>query len=300
MKRILITGATSWIGSEVEARLATFPGMYEVERVSLRGEAWKERSWEGFDSVLHTAGVASSSASGVKAEAEYHRTNVELAADAAAKAKADGVPHFALMSSIYVYVDGSTEREAITAETIPAPATVYGRSKLEAERLVSALAGTGFEVAVIRSPMVYGPGCSGNFALLAKLARLAPVFPDVNNGRSMIYSRSLAELVRLLVEDGRGDLFLPQDAKPARTSELVHLLAEVQGRRIHLSRALGSAARAAARLGGSFGRLFGDLFYAPEASECGYSYRVATLEEAVRASVREKEAVARLSERGFE
>ena len=47
MKRILITGATSWIGSEVEAHLAAFPGGYGVERVSLRGDAWKERSWEG-------------------------------------------------------------------------------------------------------------------------------------------------------------------------------------------------------------------------------------------------------------
>ena len=57
MKRILITGATSWIGSEVEAHLAAFPGMYGVERVSLRGDAWKDRSWEGFDSVVHLAAV---------------------------------------------------------------------------------------------------------------------------------------------------------------------------------------------------------------------------------------------------
>lgn len=288
MKRILITGATSWIGSEVEAHLATFPGMYEVERVSLRGDAWKERSWEGFDSVLHLAGIASSSASGAKAETEYRRANVELTVDAAAKAKADGVPHFVLMSSIYVYVDGSTEREAIAADTVPHPETVYGRSKLAAETAATSLAGPGFEVAVLRSPLVYGPGCSGNFELLAKLARVAPVFPDVDNERSMLYSRSLAELVRLLVEDGRGGLFLPQDADHVRTSELVRLLAEAQGRGIHLSRALGAAAGAAARLGGPFGRLFGNLSYALDASECGNEYRVATLEEAVGKSIEER------------
>lgn len=285
MKRILITGATSWIGSEVEAHLAAFPGGYGVERVSLRGDAWKERSWEGFDSVLHAAGIASSSASGAKAELEYRRANVELAADAAAKAKADGVPHFVLMSSIYVYIDGSTEHEAITADTVPHPETVYGRSKLAAERAVAPLSGPEFEVAVVRSPLVYGSGCSGNFALLAKLARVAPVFPDVDNVRSMLYSRNLAELVRLLAEDGRGGLFLPQDADHVRTSELVRLLAEAQGRGIHLSRALGGPIRYAASLGGPFGRLFGDLFYALEASECGYDYRVSEIEESVSMSV---------------
>lgn len=285
MKRVLITGATSWIGSEVAAHLATFPGRYEVERVSLRGGAWEERSWEGFDSVLHLAGIASSSASGAKAEAEYRRANVELAADAAAKAKADGVPHFVLMSSIYVYVDGSTEREAIAADTVPRPGTVYGRSKLEAERAVAPLAGTGFEVAVVRSPLVYGPGCSGNFALLAKLARVSPVFPDVDNARSMIFSRNLAELVRLLVEERGGGTFLPQDAEHVRTSELVRLLAEAQGRRVRLSRALGAAAGAAARRGGPFGRLFGNLSYTLDASECEYRYRISPLERSINVFV---------------
>lgn len=285
MKRILITGATSWIGSEVEAHLAAFPGRYGVERVSLRGDAWKERSWEGFDSVLHLAGISSSSASGAKAEAEYRRANVELAADVAAKAKADGVPHFILMSSIYVYVDGSTEREAITADTVPHPATVYGRSKLGAERAIAAMTTDGFKVAAIRSPLVYGPGCSGNFALLARLARVSPAFPDVDNARSMICSKNLAELVRLLVEERGGGTFLPQDAERMRTSELVRLLAEAQGRRIRLSRALGAAAGAAARLGGPFGRLFGDLSYTLEASECGYEYRMATLAEAMNISI---------------
>lgn len=36
MKRILITGKTSWIGNELERRLAAFNDEYEVTRVSLR------------------------------------------------------------------------------------------------------------------------------------------------------------------------------------------------------------------------------------------------------------------------
>lgn len=101
----------------------------------------------------------------------------------------------------------------------------------------------------------------------------------------MLYSRSLAELVRLLVEEGRGGLFLPQDAEHVRTSEMVRLLAEAQGAASRLSRALGAAVGPLARVSPIFGKLFGGARYSLEASECGLDYRVANLEEAVRMSV---------------
>ena len=167
--------------------------------------------------------------------------------------------------------------------------TFYGKSKLAAERALEPLAGYDFAIAVLRAPLVYGRGCEkGNFPRLAKFARVSPVFPDVSNRRSMVYSRNLAEIVRLLVEDGRGGLFLPQDAEHVRTSELVRLLAEAQGRHVHLSRALGEIVEPIARTSLTLGKLFGNARYSLEASECGYDYRVATLEEAVRASVGQK------------
>lgn len=286
MKRILITGATSWIGSEVEAHLAAFPGRYGVERVSLRGDAWKERSWEGFDSVLHAAAVVHEGEKAGDMGGLYDEVNVALTREAALKAKADGVPHFAFLSSFSVYGAEEGGVEEVGADTEARPSTFYGKSKLAAERALEPLAEPGFAIAVLRAPLVYGPGCGkGNFPRLAKLARVSPVFPDVGNKRSMLYSRSLAELVRLLAEDGRGGLFLPQDAEHVGTSELVRLLAEAQGRGIRLSRALGAAVGPLARVNSTFGKLFGNARYALEASECGYDYRVAGLEEAVRASI---------------
>ncbi|WP_101723333.1 NAD-dependent epimerase/dehydratase family protein [Eggerthella timonensis] len=286
MKRILITGATSWIGSEVEAHLATFPGRYVVERVSLRGDAWRERSWEGFDSVLHLAAVVHEGEKAGDMGGLYDEVNVALTSSAALKAKVEGVPHFVFLSSFSVYGAEEGGVEEVGLATEPRPATFYGKSKLAAERALEPLAGDGFAISVVRAPLVYGTGCEkGNFPRLAKLARVVPVFPDVDNVRSMLYSRSLAELVRLLAEDGRGGLFLPQDADHVNTSELVRLLAEAQGRRVHLSRALGAIAAPLASASPTLGKLFGDARYALEASECGYGYRVATLEEAVRASV---------------
>lgn len=286
MKRILITGATSWIGSEVAAHLAAFPGMYGAERVSLRGEGWKERSWEGFDSVLHLAAVVHEGEKAGDMGGLYDEVNVELTRQAALKAKSEGVPHFCFLSSFSVYGAEEGGVEEVGADTETKPSTLYGKSKLAAERAIEPLAGDGFAIAVVRAPLVYGPRCEkGNFPRLAKLARVSPIFPDVDNRRSMLYSRSLAELVRLLAEDVRGGLFLPQDAEHVSTSEMVRLLAEAQGRRIHLSRTLGAAVGPLARTSPTFGKLFGNARYALEASECGLDYRVATLEEAVRASV---------------
>ena len=258
--------------------------MYEVKRVSLRGNEWRDHSWEGFDSVLHTAAVVHEGEKAGNMGGLYDEVNVTLARDAALKAKSEGVPHFCFLSSFSVYGAEEGGVEEVGLDTEPNPSTFYGKSKLAAERALEPLADDNFVIAVLRAPLVYGLGCEkGNFPRLVKLARISPVFPDVENRRSMIYSRNLAELVRLLAEAGRGGLFLPQDAEHVRTSEMVRLLAEAQGRHIRLSRALGAAVGPLVRVNPVFGKLFGSARYALEASECGCGYRVAGLEEAVRA-----------------
>lgn len=288
MRRILITGATSWIGSEVEAHLATFPGRYGVERVSLRGDAWKERSWEGFDSILH---LAAASLEGPRALEQCLLVNRDLTVEVANKAKTEGVRQLIFTSTMHVYGAGSLEStsEPITFETEPRPANPYGISKLEGERALTDLAEDGFGIAILRPPLVYGPGCCGNFALLAKLARIAPIFPEVDNKRSMIFSRNLAELIRLIAEDGRTGLFLPQDQEAVRTSDLVALLASEQGSPIRLSKSLAPAARVATRYSSKARKMFGSSWYHPKASECGLNYRPYSLKESVRAVLGDSE-----------
>ena len=290
MKRILITGATSWIGSEVEAHLAAFPGRYGVERVSLRGDAWKERSWEGFDSVLHLAAL---SLVGPAALEQCLSVNRDLTVEVAKKARAEGVSQLIFTSTMHVYGTGSpgSVSEPITLETEPSPISPYGMSKLEGERALAVFAEDGLGVATLRPPLVYGPGCCGNFALLAKLARTIPVFPEVDNRRSMIFSRNLAELIRLIVEDGRTGLFLPQDQEPIRTSDLVALLATAQGSRVRLSKSLAPTARAAARYNEKARKMFGNSWYRPDASDCGLNYRPYSLGASIQITLGNSEGV---------
>ena len=57
MKKILITGAGSYIGGSVEGYLARWPEDYQVDTLSVRGEEWKNTSFQGYDAVLHVAGI---------------------------------------------------------------------------------------------------------------------------------------------------------------------------------------------------------------------------------------------------
>src|SRR5436853_7863528 len=99
------------------------------------------------------------------------------------------------MSSIKVNGEETTGR-SFAADDRPAPHDPYGISKHEAEQALGRIgAETGLEVAIVRSPLVYGPGVGGNFIRLLKLvARGLPLpFGAVSNRRSMIYNRNLAD-----------------------------------------------------------------------------------------------------------
>jgi UDP-glucose 4-epimerase len=133
----------------------------------------------------------------------------------------------------------------IGADTRPAPATAYGRSKLAAETDLGALAGDDFRVAVLRPPMIYGPGCRGNYPRLSVLIQSLPLFPRVNNERSMLYVDTLCAFMEALLESGEGGLYFPQNREYVSTSELAEQIALAHGRRLWRPRGGGPAARRA-------------------------------------------------------
>ena len=60
MRKILIAGAGSYIGTSVEKWLnhPQFSGMYQVDTVDMRGDEWRKRNFSGYDTVFHVAGIA--------------------------------------------------------------------------------------------------------------------------------------------------------------------------------------------------------------------------------------------------
>lgn len=231
MKKILITGKNSYVGNSFEKWLENYPGKYEVDKISLRDESWKEHDFSVYDSVLHVAGIAHRKET-KENEQLYYKVNRDLAYEVAEKAKSEGVPHFIFLSSMSVY---GMDTGVIDQNTIPNPKSNYGKSKLQAEEMIDSLKDESFKVATLRPPMIYGKGCKGNYPRLAKLALKTPIFPDIENRRSMIYVDNLSELIRKVVDNNRDGIYCPQNKEYVCTSELVNLIAQFHKKRIYLT-----------------------------------------------------------------
>ena len=194
--RILITGLHSYTGSIIREHLSSWPTQYHVETISLRGDSWRSESFGGFDTIIHTAGIAHDSTKSSDKD-DYYRINSELAFEAARKAMNDGAKQFVFMSSSIVYGKSAPigKTKIITRDTPINPESYYGDSKVRAEDMLQSLEGENFRVCILRCPMIYGKGCKGNYRVLSKIATRLPFFPKIHNTRSMIYAKNFAEFI---------------------------------------------------------------------------------------------------------
>ena len=58
MKHILITGANSFVGTNIENWLMKEPKNFIVDTVDTMNEAWKKADYTKYDAVIHVAGIA--------------------------------------------------------------------------------------------------------------------------------------------------------------------------------------------------------------------------------------------------
>lgn len=237
MKKILITGANSYIGTSFENWLKKWLDKYKVDTVDMKDKAWREKSFSGYDAVFHVAGIAHVSTD-PKMEDLYYKVNRDLTIETAKKAKDDGVKQFIFMSSIIVYGDSShiNQKRIIDKNTIPSPSNFYGKSKLQAEEGILPLQDDNFNVAILRPPMIFGKDSKGNYPKLSKMAQKLSIFPNINNERSMLYIDNLCEFIRLMIDNEERGIFFPQNKEYVRTSELVKLIAEAHGKNIILTK----------------------------------------------------------------
>ena len=286
MKKILITGANSFIGISFETYLREhFVGEYIVDTVDMIDGSWREKDFSGYDSVFHVAGIAHSDSGKISDEKEklYYAVNTDLTVETAKKAKADGVKQFVFMSSAIVYGESAPigKNRVITKDTPTSPENCYGDSKVQAENGIRPLNDDSFKVVILRPPMIYGKGSKGNYPLLAKLALKTPIFPDVKNQRSMLYVGNLCEFVRLMVENEESGIFWPQNAEYSNTGEMVKMIAAAHGKKLTLVKGFGWALKLMSHLTCLVNKAFGNLCYAKELSEYKTDYRVKSLKDSV-------------------
>lgn len=285
MKKILITGAGSYIGTQVKAYLERFPEGYAVWEQNMHGDAWKNTSFRGYDVILHTAGIVHRE--NTKHDPAfwelYARVNRDLPVAVAEKAKAEGVGQFLFLStqSVYGLTAPLGKPAFITKDTPLRPVDHYGKSKAEAEAKLLPMTEESFRVAVLRPPIVYGRGCKGNYRALQSFAGKLPFFPLVENQRSMIYMENLAELIRQLIDDEAAGIFCPQNDEYTNTSRMVAAIARARGRHMVLVGGFTWALKLLGRLVPAVNKAFGSLCYDRSLSAYGGGYCVKTLPESI-------------------
>lgn len=277
MKKILITGANSYVGTSLEKWLENFPTSYLTTSISVRNDSWAEKDFSAYDVVLHVAGIAHIKETKENA-ALYYKVNRDLAYEVAQKAKAEGVKQFIFLSSMSVY---GLETGVIKKDTPLNPKSNYGRSKLQAEDLIKTLNDDLFNVAILRPPMVYGEGCKGNYTRLAGLALKTPIFPHIDNKRSMIYIENLSAFIKILIDDCKSGLFLPQNNEYVNTSEMVRSIAEAHGKRLRRTKVFNPLLRMLKT--SMVNKVFGDLVYDKTLSSY-HTYEPISLEESIKLS----------------
>ena len=159
MKRVLITGAQSYIGDAFAAWVhAHYAEQISVQIVDMRSNDWKNTCFSQFDAVFHVAGIAHADVGRATSQQQqlYYAVNRDLAVETARMAKTQGVRQFIFMSSMIVYGNSAPagKTRVITTDTEPAPANFYADSKWQAEEALRKLCDDTFDVAILRPPMI--------------------------------------------------------------------------------------------------------------------------------------------------
>lgn len=285
MKKILITGANSYIGTSLEKYLSQWPKDYQIDTIDMVDGSWKNKDFSSYDVVFHVAGIAHSDTGKISKEKEklYRSVNTDLTIETAKKAKSEGVKQFIFMSSAIVYGNSAPigKKKIITKDTVPSPANAYGDSKLQAEKGIIPLMDDKFKVVVLRPPMIYGEGCKGNFQTLIKFAKKLKFFPYVKNERSMLYIVNLVEFVRLMIVNEENGIFWPQNNEYSNTSELVKQIGATIGKRIILVKGCCWLIRFISLFTGIVNKAFGNLTYSKEISKYRESYGIVSTSESI-------------------
>jgi nucleoside-diphosphate-sugar epimerase len=282
-KRVLLTGATGFVGRAVQQRIvadayydltvavrcmvAVPSTVRAVQVADLTAHTDWSEALQDVDVVIHCAARAHVLVEdAVDPLIEFRKTNVDGALVLAQQALAAGVKRFVFISSIGVN-GASTELAPFTENSFPAPHAPYAVSKLEAELALQKLcAESAMELVSIRPPLVYAAHAPGNFARLLKLVRFGLPLPFslVRNQRSMVALENLVDFVLCCAVHpaAANQTFLIADNQPVSTPQMLRYLSAGMGKHLLLLPVPVSLMRVAAKLVGRkalFDQLCGSL-----------------------------------------
>lgn len=288
--KVLVTGASGFVGRALVRRLGDMAGVHVVAAVRRPGAVslgggpsttvmcvgaespLDQVDWSsalgGVDGVVHLAArVHMLHDESADPLAACRAANVAGTLNLARQCVQAGVKRFIFLSSIKVNGEATRPGQRFAEWDAPAPRDAYAISKLEAEQGLHELsAPSGMEVVIIRPPLVYGRGVKANFAALVRGVQCGWPLPlgAICNQRSLVALDNLVDLIAVcLVHPGAAnETFLVSDGQDLSTPDLIRGIAHAVGAKPRLLRVPVWALRAVASLLGkrdAMQRLCGDL-----------------------------------------
>lgn len=288
--KIVITGKDSYIGNSFQHFAQAQDEHWFITQLNVTDDTWENFNFSEYDAVVHVAAIVHRK--DVTDWALYKRVNTDLAVRIAEKAKAQGVKRFVFLSTMAVYGKEKTlcvRRSVINESTEEAPLSMYGKSKHMAEVHLRELEDEHFQVAIVRPPNVYGPGCKGGYiSTYKRIVAKLPVIPKAYTAlkQSIIYIDNLSCLLFLLIKQGKSGMFMPQDGLAPSAVELMQMICATLGRKKRTCALVGSLIYPLSFLPMVI-KGYGGISYRQELSEIeGIDYRLYTVQEGLERTLR--------------
>ena len=242
IKKVLITGATGFVGKRLLNKLSSIgyqlrvisrnpiPGI-ETVIVDLKGSNIPSEALSGIDIVFHLAGIAHDLHKEPSMKSLYYAINVDSTIQLAELSIRNNVKHFVFVSSVKAG-GSSIAGQCMTEEKQGEPKGIYGETKREAElKLLKITSKTHMHVSIVRPSLVYGPNVKGNLQLMLSGIKKGwfPPLPETKNRRSMIHVDDLVRALLLVADDSRanGEIYIATDGKLHSSREIYEAMCGV-------------------------------------------------------------------------
>ena len=163
----------------------------------------------------------------------YDKINTKLPIYLANEAKKAGIKHFIQMSTIAIYGKATN----IDENSPENPITLYGKTKLAADKALLSLQDENFKVSIIRPPMVYGGGnAPGNMMKLINISQkgIPMPFKGVNNERDFINVNNLIDVLYLVIKNNIYGIVIPTDKKAVSTEGIINFVKKYSQSKVRL------------------------------------------------------------------